>query len=94
MLAKKQLEFTSDSLSDIADIESYIALENCVAAEKVASAILKTAQILKNFPEIGKKSRHSGNREISVKGLPYTIYYKITATKIFVKNIVHNARDF
>ncbi|MDO9011347.1 MAG: type II toxin-antitoxin system RelE/ParE family toxin [Gallionella sp.] len=57
----------------------YIALENTVAAQKVALHLLESAISLVDFPEVGHAGKREGTRELVLSRYPYTLIYKFRA---------------
>jgi plasmid stabilization system protein ParE len=49
-----KLRYTETALSEIADIFSYIALDNPTAAHRVIRQIEHTIDLIGSFPEIGR----------------------------------------
>ncbi len=93
MSGKKQLEFTARAFRNIAAAEEFIAKGNQVAAEKVVEAIYKTAGQLESFPELGKPGRVLGTRELPLAKYPYTIAYRVRASKVIVYAVLHQSRQ-
>ncbi len=74
-------------------IITFIAEENPLAAETVATRIEKTLRQLTDMPT-GRQGRVRGTYEKSVTGLPYIIAYALGDTELVVLHIIHGARDW
>lgn len=96
MRAKKRLEFSEDALLDIADIGFFYAVErgNPSAAEKVEAAIFNTSQKLEYTPEIGRRGSVEGTREFVIASYPYTLIYRLTASRVIVLSVLHQSRQY
>ena len=92
MNAKKRLEFTKRFFKKLALIEEYIALDNPAAAKKVAQHIYDVAESLEAFPMLGKLSDGVAGRELVLDKYPYTIMYRLTASKIIIRSVVHQSQ--
>lgn len=89
MSGKKRLEFTARAFHNVAAVEAYIARDNPAAAQKVVETTYKTAEKLESFPELGKPGRVPGTRELPLARYPYTIVYRIRATRVIVYAVLH-----
>ena len=94
MSAKKQLEFTGRAFRNIAAAEEYVAADNPDAAQKVVTAIYNTAEELESFPELGKPGRVPGTRELPISKYPYTLVYRVRASRVVVYAVLHQARKY
>ncbi len=96
MRAKKRLEFSEDALFDIADIGFFYAVErgNAKAAESVELALFNAAEKLECAPEIGRPGSVEGTREMVVSAYPYILIYKLTASRVIVLNVIHQAMKY
>jgi toxin ParE1/3/4 len=91
---KKRLEWSARSADHLLQIEEYIAAEKPLAAQKVVQKILLTVEQLPGFPMIGHTGRRPGTREIIVPRYPYFIVYRLTATRISILAVMHQARQY
>ncbi|MDZ7905992.1 MAG: type II toxin-antitoxin system RelE/ParE family toxin [Cypionkella sp.] len=87
------LVIAAPAARDLAAIIDYIAADNPDAAQRVFSSIVKSAETLPQFPNLGRTGRHTGTRELSVAGLPYVIVYQVGADVVTIVAIFHTARD-
>lgn len=87
-----RLRWTENALKALIEIESYIAGENPAAAKKVFNLLYEQAHILKNMPNIGRKGRRAGTRELILSEIPYIIIYRINDDFIDIVTIIHTAR--
>src|SRR4051794_23060478 len=79
---------------DLDELIVHIGEQDPAAAVKVASAILARIRLLADQPEIGRKGRVAGTRELVVDGTRYIVAYRIDASRgmIEVLRILHTAR--
>ena len=73
---------------------SYIGDRNLSAALKIKEKIKTATDKLLIHPEIGKKGRCEGTRELVVVGTPVIIVYTIGHQEILIANILHTAQDY
>ena len=90
-----KIEFTPRALNDLEEIRRWIASEDTVFADRVASRIRQTIAMFEDFPMLGHSGAVDGTREFKVRGLPYLIVYAITApTSLDIVTIIHGRRNY
>lgn len=91
-----RLRFSDEARAQIAEIYAYIAERNPRAAAGVIERIRAAAELLQEFPYIGREGREPGTREWVVRGLPYIIVYELNVSgpdELMVLAVFHGARD-
>jgi toxin ParE1/3/4 len=90
-----KVRYTDDARLHIAEVGSYISRRDTFVAQQVAARIRAKAELLGEFPHIGRAGIVSGTYETTVKGLPYIIVYEIRATidVVVVLAVFHGAQD-
>ena len=76
---------------DLSNLADYIAEDNPSAALRVFHKVVTTAEHLSTFPQLGKKGRVAGTRELVVSGLPYIIVYRFSETEVIIVGIQHTS---
>lgn len=89
MSQKKLLEWSIRSQNNVADIQDYLIGKNTVAAARVLDEIRKTARGLCDFPLIGHSGRRANTRELVLTKYPYTLIYRVTASKVIIAAVLH-----
>jgi plasmid stabilization system protein ParE len=89
MSQKKRLEWSIRSRNNVADIQDYLIGKNPVAAASILNEIRLLAGSLCDFPLIGHSGRRANTRELVLKNYPYTVIYRVTATKIIIAAVLH-----
>jgi plasmid stabilization system protein ParE len=49
---------------------------------------------LKRFPEMGRKGRIDGTRELVITGKPYIAAYRVAGNTVLVLRILHGAQQW
>ncbi len=71
-----KLIFAPQAVADLEEAVKYIAKDNPEAALRVGNALIDTAGILENFPQLGKSyPKRPGVRRLVSR--PYVIFYRI-----------------
>jgi toxin ParE1/3/4 len=87
-----------DSLSDLENIWTFIALDNPDAADRVIEAVYDTCRLLAENPEIGRiRKLSSSPKEIRsflvTEFSNYIVYYRPVSDGVQVLRVLHGSRD-
>jgi toxin ParE1/3/4 len=89
-----RIAWSASAFSDRDIIFDYIEAENPAAAARVDSIIEAQAEPLTEFPEMGRKGRIDGTRELVVTGVPYVIVYRIEDDVVRILRVLHSAQQW
>ncbi|MBI4875744.1 MAG: type II toxin-antitoxin system RelE/ParE family toxin [Acidobacteria bacterium] len=84
------IRWTPAALRDLETLHACIADDDPRAAANTAEAIISGIEMLKLHPDLGRKGRVPGTRELIVS--PYVIAYRARKPDIEVLAIIHSAR--
>jgi toxin ParE1/3/4 len=85
--------WTESAGNDLIEIKEYISLDSELQAELFIEALYTKAQVLSQFPEIGKlipELPNTSYRELLYKR--YRIIYRFSGKEIFIISIHHSSR--
>jgi toxin ParE1/3/4 len=68
--------------------------DNSVAAERAYDAITDSVSRLATFPEMGRRGRVEGTRELVIPSQPYIVAYHIRGQTIHILAVLHDARKW
>jgi addiction module RelE/StbE family toxin len=85
------LEGAVDDLNEIVD---YIAARNPAASAKAAAALHDAAAHLDSHPQMGRRGRLGGTRELVVARFPFIIVYRTLRDRVEVLRVIHGRRDW
>lgn len=85
-----QIVWTEQAISDLAEIEDYIAQVKPSAAERVANHLISSVEHLAEFPQFGKQGRRPRTRELVVP--PYVIIYRLKSECLEILSVWHGRR--
>jgi len=91
-----RLRFSSEARIQLLQIHRHIAEHNPRAATSVIERIRLAAELLRDFPRLGREGREPGTREWVVRGLPYIIVYEIDVSdtdELLVLAVFHGAQN-
>lgn len=89
-----KIRWTEGAVGNLEQVEEYIAQENPPAAIATVIKILNSAQILADYPTIGKRGRERGTRELAVAGLPYIVIYTVQREELVILRVLHTSMKY
>lgn len=89
-----RMRWTEGAAGNLDQVEEYIAQDNPGAAVATVKKILEAAQILTDYPTLGKRGRERGTRELIVAGLPYIIIYAVHREELVVIRVLHTSMKY
>jgi toxin ParE1/3/4 len=84
--------WTNEAIRDLIEARDHIAKNNPAAAARLGARIVKATEKLARYPEIGRKGRLRGTRELVIPKTPYFIPYRIRTKRIELLRVYHGAR--
>ena len=88
------LHYTQRARRQLANIHHYIRERNPEAATRVIARIRRSANLLRNFPHLGRHGLVPDTRELSVVGFPYVVVYREKSDDVIeVLGVYHTAQD-
>jgi len=86
--------WTRASVSNLDEIQDYVALESPAAAHRLVTELRdRTAMLLSEAPMAGRVGRARGTRELVFADLPYIVVYRLT-TRVEILAVVHTSRQW
>jgi len=90
-----QIRGSLPAAKDLERICAWIEQDNPEAERRVAKIIYEGCSQLKDFPNMGRRSRRvSGRRELAFPPLPYIAVYQVTEDAVDISRIFHGAQDW
>jgi toxin ParE1/3/4 len=68
--------------------------DNPAAAQRVYDAITNGIARLVTFPEMGRRGRVSGTRELVISSQPYIVAYRLRGQTIDILAVLHGAQKW
>ena len=84
--------FAPRARNDIADIHLWLSERSPTGAVAVISAIRSTAELIGEYPHIGRATDIEGVKSLPVVRYPYLVYYTLEPDEIVIVHIRHGAR--
>jgi toxin ParE1/3/4 len=88
-----KLRFAPRAKADIAEIHAYIADRNPKAAKAVVRRIKTTAELLAQYPGVGRITDIASVRVLAAAPFPYLLYYTHTSSTVVITHVRHGARE-
>jgi toxin ParE1/3/4 len=87
-----EVVWSPPALARLREIRAFIALDKPDAAERLATRIVAIVESLKAYPYLGRAGAEPGIRELVIGGTPYTILYRVRASRVIIATIWHSAQ--
>lgn len=89
-----RVRWTSPALADLDAIQDYLAERNPAAASRLVNDILdRTDALLAANPELGRRGRVAGTRELVLPKTSYVVAYRVMEA-VEILAIMHGAREW
>lgn len=88
------VKWSEDAINDLRALHDYICRDKITAANHEAKKILHAVELLSQQPEIGRRGRIVGTRELIVYGAPYIIPYRVKNNIIELLRVYHCAMQW
>ena len=85
-----EIVWTEQAISDLSEIEDYIAQDKPQAVERVAAHLVSSVEHLAEFPHLGKPGRRPGTRELIIP--PYVLTYRFRPKRLEILSVWHGHR--
>ena len=79
--------------ADLDEIWTYVAERNRPAADSLSDRIVEKCEMLGRQPMIGESAGHISPALRRVVEGNYVIYYEIEADVVYIRRVLHGARD-
>jgi toxin ParE1/3/4 len=87
-----KLRWTKAARQDRERIYAYVEADNPNAALELDERFQDRAAHLVQLPNLGRKGRMDGTRELSIAGGSYLLVYRIDPDVVWIIRVVHTAR--
>jgi toxin ParE1/3/4 len=89
-----KIRWTEGADENLDQVEEYIAQDNPSAAIATVNKIIDAAQMLYDYPTIGKRGRERGTRELIVAGLPFIVIYALRREELVILRVLHTSMKY
>ena len=86
------VRWTRRAIRSLEQLAEFIAEHNPDAADATVSRLLRAAEALGKTPEMGRRGRVDGTRELVVPGSSYILAYEIAVDEIWILLVCHGAQ--
>lgn len=87
-----KLIWTDQALSDLEEIEAFIANDNSRAASLVAKQVYRETFVLRRNPYLGRVGQIDGTRELVIQRYPYLAICEVVSGGVRVLSVFHTSR--
>ena len=88
------VSWTHRAVAHLRSLEEYVSQDSPAAATQIADRLISLADRLGRFPEMGRRGRVRGTREMPVPGTPFILAYRVRAQSLVILAVLHAARQW
>jgi toxin ParE1/3/4 len=81
------------ALARLQEIRTFVALDKPDAAARLATRIIAVVEALRIHPYLGRVGPKPGIRELIIGGTPYSILYRVRASRLVISTISHASQS-
>ena len=89
-----KIVWTYLALQDLDNAYEFIVQRNSNAASEIIKRIQGGLDQLQQYPNIGRKGRIKGTRELVIPGTPFLLSYRVKETHIEILALLHRKRKW
>lgn len=96
-MAKYNIRFLPEASRDLDSIFDYILMDNPTNAENMLNKIIKSIQILEDYPFSNVILKHKSLSRYNFRTLivnPYIVFYSVIEENVFIYRVLHGAMDY
>jgi len=86
------LIWTDNAITNLEAAWNYLATDFPARADSQLDRILDAAEKLATFPELGRRGRIPGTRELVIPATPFLIAYRVYRAEIQILAVLHGSR--
>ncbi len=87
-----KIEWKEDAIEDLARNVEFYAETNPVVAFEVFDDVRERAKVLGDQPDIGRRGRKTGTKELVLKGTPFILVYQVKSDQVAILRVLHGAQ--
>jgi len=91
-VAAVKVRWTRLAVDDLNQAHEYISADRPLAARSIMERIESAVKALRAHPEIGRRGRVAGTRELVVSRTPFIIAYRVAKQRVEILAVIHGAR--
>ena len=89
-----QVKWSELAVDDLLEIVTYIAEDNPAAAFDVDEEIHRQVELLVTHPNIGRRGRIKGTKELVISNLSYVLPYTVGSDSVEILRVYHTSRQW
>jgi toxin ParE1/3/4 len=89
-----KIRWTADAAGDLKSTHEYLSEGSLKGADALVERVLSSIDVLERYPNIGRKGRIGGTRELVIAGTPFIVYYRLHREQVEILGILHGARKW
>jgi len=89
-----KIRWTAVAADDLKSVHEYLSEHAPGRADAIINRILSSIDVLEQYPNLGRKGRLEGTRELVITGTPFIVFYRLQENQIEILGVLHAARKW
>jgi addiction module RelE/StbE family toxin len=89
-----RLRWTEEAAADLERIADYLFENTPLHAARIVRTLYESPSRLLTFPELGRRGKAEGTRELVLTPLPYILVYTLSGDIVHIARILHGAQKW
>jgi addiction module RelE/StbE family toxin len=89
-----KIRWTAVAADDLKSVHEYLSEHAPARADTVVDRILAGIDVLEQYPNLGRRGRLDGTRELVITGTPFIVFYRLRKSQVEILGVLHAARKW
>jgi len=89
-----KIRWTAVAADDLKSVHEYLSEHAPGRADAIINRILSSIDVLEQYPNLGRKGRLEGTRELAITGTPFIVFYRLQENQIEILGVLRAARKW
>lgn len=87
-----KIRWTAVAADDLKSAHEYLIERAPAQADIIVDRILVGVDVLEQYPNLGRRGRLDGTRELVITGTPFIVFYRLRKSQVEILGVLHAAR--
>lgn len=89
-----RLRWTEIAADDLQAVHQYLSERSPAQADAMVDRILESIDVLEQYPNLGRRGRIEGTRELVIAATPFIVFYRIHRDQVLILSVLHGPRKW
>jgi addiction module RelE/StbE family toxin len=89
-----KIRWTAIAADDLKSVHEYLSEHAPARVDAIVDRILAGIDALEQYPNLGRRGRLDGTRELVITGTPFIVFYRLRKSQVEILGVLHAARKW